>query len=154
MRVYLDSSALLKRAFAEPESQALLRAVRGYVDEGTALVASSLAWVEVSRAVRAADIGTHLQADEVVDTALSGVLEKPITAEVVALAHRLRPPALRSLDALHLASALLLDVDLVVAYDRRLIDAAVEHGMRTLSPLTDPSATEAGPVCGGDLSTA
>lgn len=134
MRVYLDSSALLKRAFAEPESLALIRAVRGYVDDGTALVASSLAWVEVSRAVRAADNDKHLEVDDVVDTALSGVLEKPITAEVVALARRLRPSTLRSLDAIHLASALLLDVDVLLAYDRRLIDAAGDHRIRTLSP--------------------
>lgn len=134
MRVYVDSSALLKRALAEPESRALVRVLRGYVDDGTALVASSLAWVEVSRAVRAAGVGGTLELEDVVDIALSGLLEKPISSEVIALARRLRPPALRTLDALHLASALLLDVDLVLAYDRRLIDAAAEHGIRTLSP--------------------
>ena len=136
MRIYVDSSALLKRVFAESESPALLRAVRRSVEDGTALVASSLAWVEVSRAVRAADEHGRLEVDDIVDTAMSGVLEKPITAEVIALARRLRPTALRSLDAMHLASALLLDVDAVLAYGRRLIDAAAEHRIRTLSPGT------------------
>jgi predicted nucleic acid-binding protein len=132
--IYVDSSALLKRVFAEPESQALLRLVRSCVDDGTALVTSSLAWVEVSRAVRTAELSSELDVDDLVEAALSGVLEKPITAEVVALARRLRPAALRSLDAIHLASALLLDVDAVLTYDRRLLDASGEHRVRTLTP--------------------
>lgn len=134
MRVYLDSSALLKRVFAESESGALVAAVRAYADGDAALVASSLAWVEVSRAVRAADTAGRMDIDAVVDTALSGILDKPITAEVVALARRLAPPVLRSLDAIHLASALLLDVDVIVSYDARLLAAAAEHRIATRTP--------------------
>lgn len=96
-------------------------------------MASSLAWVEVSRAVRAA-VPHGLEVDDLVDVALSGLLEKPVSTDVLALARWLTPSALRSLDAIHLASALLLDADLVVAYDRRLLDAAVEHRIRTISP--------------------
>ncbi len=135
MRVYLDTSALLKRIFAEAESRALISALRDFQGTDTVLVASSLAWVEVSRAVRAwATAGRDGVVDDLAEVALSGVLEKPMTAEVVALARRLDPPVLRSLDAIHLASALLLDVDVIVAYDRRLLDAAVRHKIRTLSP--------------------
>lgn len=135
MRVYVDSSALLKRVLAEAESDALGLLLAGHADRGSALVCSSLGWIEVARALRAraadSDDGS---VDGWCDTALSGVLERPIDAEVVALARRLGPPALRSLDAVHLASALLTDTDVLVAYDRRLLDAAVHHGLSTASP--------------------
>ena len=75
-----------------------------------------------------------VEVDNLVEVSLSGVLEKPITAEVIALARRLNPPVLRSLDAIHLATALLVDADVILAYDLRLIEAAAEHKIRTLSP--------------------
>lgn len=135
MRVYVDSSALLKRVLAEAESAALTSWLREHVEAGDALASSSLAWVEVSRAIRAyEDTRRDVAVEELVDVALSGVLEKPISSEVIALARRLGPPVLRTLDALHLASALLLDADAMVAYDRRLAQAAVGHGLRVLSP--------------------
>lgn len=137
MRVYVDTSALLKRVFAENESQALTAVLTEYVRTDAALVTSSLAWVEVSRAVRAqASTGTEVpvDAEELVEVALSGVLEKPITAEVIALARRINPPVLRSLDAIHLASALLVDADVVVTYDLRLIEATPDQEIPALSP--------------------
>jgi predicted nucleic acid-binding protein len=102
------------------------------VSTGDALISSALAWVEVSRALRAAT--GAVEADRLVDVAMSGVLEKPVSAEVVALARRLDPPVLRSLDAIHLASALLIDADVIVAYDQRLSAAAAHHGIRAMAP--------------------
>lgn len=135
MRIYLDSSALLKRVFAEAESAALVSRLSVEIEADSSLTSSSLAWVEVSRAVRSAGAGdTTLRVEELKVTALSGVLEQPISPEVVALARRLTPPTLRTLDAIHLASALLLDADLVVAYDQRLLEAAQHHGLSTGSP--------------------
>lgn len=137
MRVYLDSSALLKRLFAEPESPALSAALAEYVRSDAALITSSLGWLEVSRAVRryaSGEASMLIEVDGLVEAALSGVLEKPVTAEVIALARRLPPPVLRSFDAVHLASALLLDADVVVAYDQRLVGALAEHGLTALSP--------------------
>jgi len=99
VRLYVDSSALLKRVFDEAESRALTEVV-----------------------------------DEPVEVALSGMLEKPITAEVIALARRLSPPMLRGLDAIHLASALLVDADALVSYDQRLNDAAGATSVRVLTP--------------------
>jgi predicted nucleic acid-binding protein len=96
-------------------------------------VTSSLAWVEVSRSVRAFP-GAAKVVDELVEVALSGMLEKPVTAEVIALARRLSPPMLRSLDAIHLASALLVDADALVFYDQRLNDAAGANSVRELTP--------------------
>lgn len=135
MRVYVDSSALLKRVFAEAESQALMSALRAHIGEGSVLVSSALAWVEVSRALRAYPaVGAPVDVTSWADTALSGVLEKPMSGEVVALARRLTPAVLRTLDALHLSSAILVDADLLVAYDQRLLDAARAHGITVSSP--------------------
>lgn len=135
MRVYVDSSALLKRVFSEAESTALTSALRAYVAEGSVLVSSTLAWVEVSRALRAYP-GSRgpVEMGSLADTALSGVLEKPMSGEVIALARRLAPPVLRTLDAIHLASALLIDADVLVAYDQRLLEATTTHGISTSSP--------------------
>ena len=136
VRVYLDSSALLKRVVAEPESAALQAALRGYVDSQTALVSSSVAWIEVSRALRrAAAIDPRLHPDALTDVALSGVLERPLDAEVVALARRVSPLVLRSLDAIHVATALLVDADVLMSYDDRVVAAAQEHGLGTAAPI-------------------
>lgn len=135
MRVDVDSSALLKRVLAEAESAALGTVLAEHAGRGSPLVCSSLGWIEVARALRSGlvDIDDG-SVDEWCDTAMSGVLERPIDAEVVALARRLAPRALRSLDAIHLASALLTDTDVLVAYDHRLLDAAAHHGLSTDSP--------------------
>ena len=135
MRVYVDSSALLKRVFAEAESEALISTLRTHVVEGSVLVSSALAWVEVYRALRAYP-GSHgpVEVGALADTALSGILEKPMSGEVIALARRLAPPVLRTLDAIHLASALLIDADVLVAYDQRLLEATTTHGISTSSP--------------------
>jgi len=53
---------------------------------------------------------------------------------VIDIAQRLGPATIRSLDAIHLASASLLGADLVCAYDERMLAAAEELGFRTSSP--------------------
>jgi predicted nucleic acid-binding protein len=95
-----------------------------------------VAWIEVSRALRRASaIDPRLHPDALTDVALSGVLERPLDAEVVALARRVSPLVLRSLDAIHVATAMLVDADVVVAYDDRLAAAAHEHGLDTTAPM-------------------
>lgn len=137
MRIYLDSSALVKRAVAERESDALANALDGMVQRTDLLVASALASVEVSRVIRSrADAEHPAELSQLVETALSGVLEAPISEQVIAIARRLGPASLRSLDAIHLATATLIDADLVVAYDRRLLEAASELGFVTAAPGT------------------
>lgn len=51
-------------------------------------------------------------------------------------AERLEPPALRSLDAIHIASALMLGEELaaLVSYDERMLNAARMIGVPTASP--------------------
>ncbi len=82
---------------------------------------------------RRAFSGAAAVVDELVEVALSRRLEKPITAEVIALARRLSPP-LRGLDAIHLASAPLVEADALVSYDQRLNDAAGATSVRVLTP--------------------
>lgn len=53
MRVYLDSSALLKRVVAEDESPSLRESLDEHRRNDDVLIASTLAWIEVSRALRA-----------------------------------------------------------------------------------------------------
>ena len=137
MRVYFDSSALIKRSVQEAESDAVEAAFDRYVAEDAVIISSSLAWVEVSRALRTRlDSGSYGE-DEIhdaVEGALAGVAERLITGEVIGLARRVAPPLLRTLDAIHLATAIMLDVDEVVVYDDRLIDACRSNGLTTAMP--------------------
>jgi predicted nucleic acid-binding protein len=97
------------------------------------LASSSLAWVEVSRVVLAR-VRTPADAGELIDGAMSGIDERQMTAEVVSVARRIEPLILRSLDALHLATAVLIDADLVVTYDERLADACRRNALAVASP--------------------
>jgi uncharacterized protein len=134
MRVYLDSSALLKRVIEEPESEHLRVALLGHVDEHAVLVSSRLASIEVSRAIRRRFDAGYATAAEFVDDAMSGVAEYSIGDEVVSLSRRLNPNGLRSLDAIHVASAMLLDADVMVTYDDRMADAGQLNGLRCAAP--------------------
>ncbi len=128
---YLDASALVKLATVEAESVRL----RSHLDRYAARVTSRLSRVEVLRAllrrVPASDAAT-----DAVNTMFDGLLIVELDESVVAVAAGLEPPALRSLDAIHLASALAMgdDLDALVTYDRRLADAARGVGLTVVSP--------------------
>lgn len=128
MATYLDSSAIVKLAVREPESAALLR----YLRRRRPLVSSALARTEVLRALMSAG-------DEAVDRGRS-VLERldlvRVNDRVLEAAGALRPAAVRSLDAIHLATAQQLGRDLkaVVTYDERMTSAAAELGFRIVRP--------------------
>jgi hypothetical protein len=125
---YLDSSAIVKLAVREPESAAL----RAYLRRRRPWVSSALARTEVHRALLPAG-------DQAVRRGLSvlGRIELiRISSAVLETAGTLPPPELRSLDALHLATALRLGEDLarVVAYDERLSAAARAAGLSVVAP--------------------
>lgn len=67
---------------------------------------------------------------------LDGVLLLPLDERVADRAARLEPLPLRSLDAIHLASALSLDDDLgvLITYDARLAEAAQRYGVAVVGP--------------------
>ncbi len=103
MRVYFDSSALIKRSIQEAESDAVEAAFGHYVGQDAVIVSSSLAWIEVGRALWTRLDGGAYAEDAILDAvegALSGVAERVITEEVISLALRVAPPRLRSLDAI------------------------------------------------------
>jgi hypothetical protein len=134
MRAYLDSSAVIKRVLPEPESTALVEAIDAHHRRRDLLVSSSLTWIEVARAQRRAHPGRPTLVARDVEGALSGVSEHPIVPEVVSLARRIGPDGLRSLDAVQLASAVLVDADLVLTYDNRLAEACAELGLAVSTP--------------------
>lgn len=95
-------------------------------------MASALLGVEARRAGLTAG---PVQAVEV-ERDLTTVDLLPIDAAVLARAGALEPPAPRTLDAIHIATALSLGEDLgvFVAYDERLLEAARTHGLPVASP--------------------
>lgn len=127
---YLDSSALVKLVVPEPESERLL----AHLAPGGEAVSSMLSVVEVSRAVTRAGVG--VEAEPRVGAVLEAVDLRRIDIEIINAAAALEPAELRTLDAVHLATALELigELDELVAYDRRLLDAAERHGLATASP--------------------
>lgn len=125
---YLDSSAIVKLVVNETESAAL----RQFLDERNPLVSSALARAEVSRAILALGSPTQDAAQQV----LGRIDLLRVTNRILNIAGALRPDSLRTLDAIHLASALSLDDSLAhfVCYDRRLSQAASEQGWSVKSP--------------------
>ncbi len=128
--IYLDSSALLKLVFLEPETTELRQWVMDRA--GLTLTSSELAKVEVQRGCRRVDIGLLPAARQL----LSGINLIPLSGDVIDQAGALGDPILRSLDALHLASALSVASELTafVAYDRRLAAAAAAASLQTVAP--------------------
>lgn len=128
MTTYLDSSALVKLAVAEPESEALRR----YLRRRRPRVSSALARTEVLRALLPQG-GETLERGRRV---LAGIDLVRVNDGVLDAAGLLQPMELRSLDAIHLATAQLLadDLDRVVSYDERMTDAAALLGLRTARP--------------------
>ncbi|HSK57379.1 MAG TPA: type II toxin-antitoxin system VapC family toxin [Jiangellales bacterium] len=128
--LYLDTSALVKLVVREPESAALA----GLLTKNSGPhVSSALARTELVRAVRRhGDPAAAGRALEV----LAGIALMNLTAGVLDEAAVLEPRTLRTLDALHLASALRLgdDADGMVVYDARLAEAARARGLDVLAP--------------------
>jgi uncharacterized protein len=125
--LYLDSSAIVKLVVREPETPALVEAVRA----DPAVVSSALAWTEVTRAVRRTG-GRVARATEVLD----GIALVPIDEGILRAAGDLSPSTLRTLDAIHLATALSLgkDVASLVTYDERLAESAAAAGIEVITP--------------------
>ncbi|NYI05431.1 type II toxin-antitoxin system VapC family toxin [Allostreptomyces psammosilenae] len=128
--IYLDSCALVKLLVREPETPALEEWLRRAA--GTPLVTSVLAEVELAR-VLTREAPAALAA---LPAVLAKIDRYEISATVRARAASYPLAHLRSLDAIHLATADLRRSDLVafVTYDKRLADAAVSIGLSTTAP--------------------
>jgi len=127
--LYLDSSAFVKAIVAEPGSRALRDFLGG---SGAARVSSALLRAEALRAVR------HLgpEAIERVRAALRRVDLIAIDDRILDAAGVLEPQIVRTLDAIHLATALAMGDDLaaVVTYDARMTEGARLLGLPTATP--------------------
>jgi uncharacterized protein len=125
---YIDSSAIVKLVVAEPESKALRR----HISRRGALVSSALARTEVLRALLPSGADAMVRGEE----ALRRIQLLRINDRVLRDAGRMRPAELRSLDAIHLASARTLgpSVRQVVTYDERMAHAAQAAGFKVASP--------------------
>jgi len=129
--LYLDSSALVKLVRSEPESEALLQCLAAWPHR----VSSALVRVEVPRATaRVARDNERVIRESV--RLVAGLMLVPVSDAILEAAASLPPPELRTLDAIHLASALSLGSVLgaLVSYDDRLSTAARTAGMHVLSP--------------------
>lgn len=125
--LYLDASAIAKLVIAEPESPALRDRVRG-----RSLVSSRIAVVEVLKAVARANPTADAQ------PVLARLSFVELDAELARLAGATGGPALRALDAIHVASALRLgsEIDAVITYDDRQGAAAITAGLKVEAPGT------------------
>ena len=128
--IYLDTSAFVKLIRGERETPAL----QAFLSDRPAgpLVSSALLVVETRRAIlrEAPDQLTRA------DLLLTRIDQVEVTRSVLEAASRLPDPALRSLDAIHLATALQLEADLeaLVTYDSRLAAAAARQKLPVVTP--------------------
>jgi predicted nucleic acid-binding protein len=129
--IYLDSAAVVKLAHAEPESQAL----RGWLDDRaeTGWISSVLVEIESFRALAryAPDAVSRLPA------VLDQIDLIDLGPSIRILAQTARAATVRSLDAIHLGTALHSRSGLTafVTYDKRLLDAAQAAGLPVDSPV-------------------
>ena len=130
MRIYLDTSALVKLVVAEEESQSLQSFISEQAEHS--LFTAALARTELIRAV--APNGAQAIADA--RNLLSSLDAVVLTRQLLDDAGTLRPLRLRSLDAIHLVAAQRAGDTLraVVTYDARMLSAAADLGIVTASP--------------------
>jgi predicted nucleic acid-binding protein len=126
---YIDTSALVKLFKAEQETEAF----RAALSDWPVQVASELIRVEAICTAR------RLGREEVLQRAHAAIERInliPISPEIIDLATNEHTPALRAMDAIHLATALTMREDLgaVFVYDTDLHAAALAHQLNALAP--------------------
>ena len=126
---YLDTSAVVKLLVREPESLVLRRALRQWPRRAS----SALLRVELLRVTKRTG-QTRLTAQA--HRQLRAIHLVRLDDRVLNRAAGLDPPTLRSLDALHLATALELggDLGVIITYDERMVQGAAALGLTTTSP--------------------
>jgi predicted nucleic acid-binding protein len=126
--VYIDTSALGRVLLGEPDAPAILRDLAGFDQR----VASRLLRVELRR------LALREQRLHDADQLLAGLALLPVDEALLAAAETVPPPAVATLDAIHLVTALALSgagrLDAVMTYDARLADGARRHGLTVLAP--------------------
>jgi predicted nucleic acid-binding protein len=131
--VYVDSSAIVKLIRRESETDALRAFLAGAAqDHPVAVASSAIARVEVSRATLRHDSDVSEKASDV----LASFRLISVTDQILAQASHLPPMELRSLDAIHLATAISESDGMVafLTYDNRQAEAALAAGLPVVSP--------------------
>jgi predicted nucleic acid-binding protein len=125
---YLDASALVKLVLREPETSALRRHLAGVERCAT----SAIAILEVTRAAKVGDPdpATLGEARRILEESDLILPDRDLLDRAAELSSR----RVRSLDAIHLATALFVEPDEFVAYDSRLLEAAAQAGLTVASP--------------------
>lgn len=132
---YVDSSALLKLALPDADTPAL----EADLSDRDGLLSSRLTAIECGRTlVREARRKPLYTLEDL----LEGLVLLEITPAIGERASSVAPPVLRTLDAIHLATALSLDDPSleIITYDRRLADAARAQGLTVVQPGRPPQA--------------
>lgn len=126
---YLDTSAYVKLVLREPEHAALARELERW----PARISSALLRVEAERACARYGDGGWVERARVGASSLALL---PLDDAVLRAAARLTPPGLRTLDAIHLATALSTGrrLGVLFSYDDRLCEAAQAAGVAVARP--------------------
>ena len=124
--IYVDTSALTKLLVAEAESVAMRELA------GTPMITSAVTAAELRRAVRCRAPFLAVNVEHVLDRLTTVAID----AQLLRAAGAVGPVELKTLDAIHLATAVAVrdEITAFVAYDERLLDAARLAGIPTLSP--------------------
>ena len=127
MSWYLDSSAILKYVFAEPERPAMVKALTSQA------ISSELARLEVKRAV----FRINPKDIELANEELSRINFVSISNQVLTVAESITGSVtLATLDAIHVATAITLghQIEGIITYDKQMISNAAVMGIKVLSP--------------------
>jgi len=125
--IYLDTSAAFKVLTDEPERGSLVEFLDA--NAGEALVSSVVAEIEMFRSAHWLGIPAEL-----VEQVLSRLSLVELTSDIRERAGLLPDPNLRSVDAIHIATALDTGIATVVTYDQRQAVAAVGFGLKVVRP--------------------
>ena len=126
--LYLDTSVLGRVLLDEPDTAAIRRELGRFERH----ISSRLLRVELRR------LGLLKDMLEYVDELLSGKVLIPLDETILTAAETIAPSVVRTLDAIHLATAVRLasagQLDALMTYDKQLAEGAREHGITVLSP--------------------
>jgi predicted nucleic acid-binding protein len=130
MRIYLDTSALVKLVVAEDESQSLQSFLSARAED--TLFSAALARTELIRAMAPNGAQAVAAARDLLNSLDTVVLTRQLLDD----AGTLLPLRLRSLDAIHLVAAQRAGDTLraIITYDARMISAAADLGISTAAP--------------------